>query len=90
MQRQRGELVPSVVSLSGSARTGVPIARAYATNSPSSSRWNRILKKPPEWIIKLMRNRAINELVDWVRDLVQQLFQRVRTAPEAHGRNHAA
>ena len=56
------------------------------------SRWNRMMRKHPfvDSIIKLMFSALVKELVDWARDFVPQLFQRERTASEAHGSVHAA
>ena len=50
--------------------------------------WNRLRKQPfVDWIVKLMASTLIKELFKRVLDL----FLRVRTASDAHGRiSHAA
>ena len=49
--------------------------------------WNRLRKQPfVDWIVKLMARTLIKELFERVLDL----FLRVRTASDAHGRSHAA
>ena len=49
--------------------------------------WNRLRKQPfVDWIVKLMASTLIKELFERVLDL----FLRVRTASDAHGRSHAA
>ena len=48
--------------------------------------WNRLRKQPfVDWIVKLMARTLIKELFERVLDL----FLRVRTASDAHGRSHA-
>ena len=63
------------------------IPLAIGTVGPPPSRWNRLRKHPfGDWIIKLTASTLVKELVEHVLNL----FLRVRTASEAHGRSHAA
>ena len=101
MQRQRGELVPIGDAVSGlrSPVTTKPKTKliaatfAFVTGTVTVSLtkrgpswWNRLRKQPfVDWIVKLMARTLIKELFERVLDL----FLRVRTASDAHGRSHA-
>ena len=106
MQRQRGDLVPIGDAVSGlrspvttepktkliaATFAGVPGTVTVSLTKIGPSWWNRMRKLPVvDWITKLISGKLIGKLIDWVCDFVAQLFQRVRTASDAHGRSHAA
>ena len=79
---------PSTVHLvTASAVTFAPSLWTVTVTKRGPSWWNRLRKQPfVDWIVKLMASILVKGLFERVLDL----FLRVRTASDAHGRSHAA
>ena len=83
---------PSTVHLvTASAVTFAPSLWTVTVTKRGPSWWNRLRKQPcVDWIVKLMARILVNKLFERVFERVLDLFLRVRTASDAHGRSHAA